>query len=73
MAQFTSSPYAQFAKLILKVSLNLGANLSLSLFGVDAGTRTIDGALAAERKTLVSMGVAGPRVQLPDERERFAR
>ena len=58
-AQFVSPPYAQFAKLILKVSLNLGANLSLSLFGLTEGTPTIAGALAAERKTLVDrMGIA---------------
>jgi D-alanyl-D-alanine carboxypeptidase len=43
--------------LILKVSLNLGANLSLSLFGLTQGQRTVAGALAAERKTLVAMGI----------------
>jgi len=65
VAEFVSPPYAEDAKLILKVSLNLGANLSLSLFGVDNDARTIDGALAAERKTLVSMGVAGDEFAFP--------
>jgi PBP4 family serine-type D-alanyl-D-alanine carboxypeptidase len=53
VAQFISPPYSDYAKLILKVSLNLGANLSLSLFGLTHGQRTIAGALEAERKTLV--------------------
>ena len=53
VGSYTSPPYAQDAKLILKVSLNLGANLSLSLFGVEKGQTTIDGALGAERETLI--------------------
>lgn len=53
VAAFESAPYAQVAQLVLKVSLNLGANLSLSLFGLDKGETTIEGALAAERATLV--------------------
>ncbi len=65
VAEFVSPPYAEDAKLILKVSLNLGANLSLSLFGVDNGVRTIDGALAAERKTLTGMGIAGNAFAFP--------
>jgi D-alanyl-D-alanine carboxypeptidase/D-alanyl-D-alanine-endopeptidase (penicillin-binding protein 4) len=53
VAAFESPPFAQNAKLVLKVSLNLGANLDLSLFGVEQGQRTIDGALAAERSALI--------------------
>ena len=52
VASFTSPPYEQDAKLILKVSLNLGANLSLSLAGVAHGQRTITGALYNERAFL---------------------
>ncbi|MBV9269781.1 MAG: D-alanyl-D-alanine carboxypeptidase, partial [Candidatus Eremiobacteraeota bacterium] len=52
VARFTSPPYAQDAKLILKVSLNLGANLSLSLAGVAHGQRTVSGALRNERAFL---------------------
>jgi D-alanyl-D-alanine carboxypeptidase/D-alanyl-D-alanine-endopeptidase (penicillin-binding protein 4) len=65
IGEFVSPPYAEAAKLILKVSLNLGANLSLSLFGVDNDARTIDGALASERKTLVGMGVAADEFAFP--------
>lgn len=57
VAQYVSPQYAQDVKLILKVSLNLGANLSLSLFGLTKGQRTIAGSLAAERRELVAMGI----------------
>jgi D-alanyl-D-alanine carboxypeptidase/D-alanyl-D-alanine-endopeptidase (penicillin-binding protein 4) len=66
VAEFVSPPYSEDAKLILKVSLNLGANLSLSLFGVTQGQRTIAGALAAERKTLVErMGIRANDFDFP--------
>jgi PBP4 family serine-type D-alanyl-D-alanine carboxypeptidase len=53
VAQFVSPPYAGYARLILKVSLNLGANLSLMLFALAHGKRTITDALAVERQTLI--------------------
>jgi D-alanyl-D-alanine carboxypeptidase/D-alanyl-D-alanine-endopeptidase (penicillin-binding protein 4) len=53
VAQFVSPPYAGYARLILKVSLNLGANLSLMLFALAHGKRTIADALAVERRTLI--------------------
>ncbi|HEU5432014.1 MAG TPA: D-alanyl-D-alanine carboxypeptidase/D-alanyl-D-alanine-endopeptidase [Thermomicrobiales bacterium] len=53
VAQFVSPPYAAYARLILKVSLNLGANLSLMLFALAHGKRTIADALAVERQTLI--------------------
>ena len=53
VATYRSPPFSQNAALVLKVSLDLGANLDLSLFGVTEGERTIDGALAAERRTLI--------------------
>ncbi|HKU81992.1 MAG TPA: D-alanyl-D-alanine carboxypeptidase [Candidatus Tumulicola sp.] len=59
VAQYVSPPYAQDAKLVLKVSLNLGANVSLSLFGLTKGERTIAGSLAAERRELRAMGIPG--------------
>jgi D-alanyl-D-alanine carboxypeptidase/D-alanyl-D-alanine-endopeptidase (penicillin-binding protein 4) len=66
VATFVSPPYEQFARLILKVSLNLGANLSLSLFGVDRGERTIEGALAAEREALIDgFGLDGDQFDFP--------
>jgi PBP4 family serine-type D-alanyl-D-alanine carboxypeptidase len=66
VAEFVSPPYSEYTKLVLKVSLNLGANLSLSLFGLTKGQRTIAGALAAERKTLVDqMGIKGGEFEFP--------
>jgi D-alanyl-D-alanine carboxypeptidase/D-alanyl-D-alanine-endopeptidase (penicillin-binding protein 4) len=65
VAAFVSPPYAQDAKLILKVSLNLGANLSLSLFGLTKGQRTIAGALSAERKVLIGLGVPARAFDFP--------
>lgn len=66
VASFTSPPYAQDARLILKVSLNLGANLSLSLAGVAHGERTITGALRSERAFLQSrFGIAPGSFDFP--------
>jgi PBP4 family serine-type D-alanyl-D-alanine carboxypeptidase len=64
--QFVSPPYSNYAKLILKVSLNLGANLSLMHFGLTRGQQTIGGALAAERQALTNeMGVNGDAFDFP--------
>lgn len=53
VAELVSAPYAQYSKLILKVSHNLGANLSLMLFGLANGVDTIENALSVERATLI--------------------
>jgi D-alanyl-D-alanine carboxypeptidase len=52
VAELVSAPYAQYSKLILKVSHNLGANLSLMLFGLANGVNAIPKALSTERATL---------------------
>ncbi|SAL57284.1 D-alanyl-D-alanine carboxypeptidase precursor [Caballeronia peredens] len=53
VAQLTSQTLDQYAKWILKVSYNIGADTSLMLFGVaNNGSTTLDAALAAERATL---------------------
>jgi D-alanyl-D-alanine carboxypeptidase/D-alanyl-D-alanine-endopeptidase (penicillin-binding protein 4) len=66
VAAFVSPPYSEYAKLILKVSLNLGANLSLMLFGHARGQRKIADALAVERQTLVGeMGILPGDVDFP--------
>lgn len=53
VANFVSSPYSEYARLILKVSLNTGANMSLMQVGLSQGQRTVNAALAAERGLLV--------------------
>ena len=50
----------------MKVSLNLGANLSVSLFGLANGKPTIAGALAAERRALTEeLGIAPQAFDFP--------
>ena len=53
LAAYVSPPYLEYARLILKVSLNTGANLSLMHVGLSQGARTRETALAAERRLLV--------------------
>lgn len=66
VAAYESAPFAQTAQLVLKVSLNLGANLSLSLLGLTQGERTVDGALEAERQALIdTYGVDGSQFTFP--------
>lgn len=66
VAAFISPAYADYATLILKVSLNLGANLSLMLFGLAHGQRTMADALAVERQALVSrFGIADNAFDFP--------
>ena len=66
VAELVSAPYSQYAKLILKVSLNLGANLSLMLFGLANGVDTIQPALAVERTTLIQQyGLNGNGFNFP--------
>jgi D-alanyl-D-alanine carboxypeptidase/D-alanyl-D-alanine-endopeptidase (penicillin-binding protein 4) len=65
VASFVSPPYSEFARLILKVSLNLGANVSLSLFGLTKDQRTVNGSLAAERHALIAAGVPGDDFDFP--------
>lgn len=57
VARFDSPPYSETAKLILKNSVNLGANLSVMLLGLTKGERTMQGSLQAERGILVGMGI----------------
>jgi D-alanyl-D-alanine carboxypeptidase/D-alanyl-D-alanine-endopeptidase (penicillin-binding protein 4) len=65
IATFTSPPYAQQARLILKVSLNLGANLALTQYGLAKGQKTVAGALAAERAGLIAMGIPASSFNFP--------
>lgn len=66
VAELVSAPYAQYSKLILKVSHNLGANLSLMLFGLANGVKTIQPALSVERATLIDRyGLNGQGFDFP--------
>lgn len=62
LAELVSPPYAQYAKWILKVSYNIGADTSLVLFGLTQGASSLPTSLEAEKKTLAAeFGIA------PDE------
>jgi PBP4 family serine-type D-alanyl-D-alanine carboxypeptidase len=66
VAELVSAPYSQYSKLILKISHNLGANLSLMLFGLTKGVRTIHDALHIERTTLIDQyGLSGDGFDFP--------
>jgi D-alanyl-D-alanine carboxypeptidase/D-alanyl-D-alanine-endopeptidase (penicillin-binding protein 4) len=65
IAAYTSPPFSQQAQLILKVSLNLGANLALTQFGLAKGQTTKAGALAAERAALIALGIPGNSFKFP--------
>jgi D-alanyl-D-alanine carboxypeptidase len=57
---FVSFPYADYAKLILKVSYNIGADTSLLLWGTFQGEDNMTDALAAERVNLIeNFGIPG--------------
>lgn len=57
---FVSFPYADYAKLIMKVSYNIGADTSLLLWGTTQGVDNMDAALAAERENLIgNFGLPG--------------
>jgi PBP4 family serine-type D-alanyl-D-alanine carboxypeptidase len=53
VARLTSAPYAEYSRLILKISHNLGANLSLMLLGLTHAADTMQKALAVERHALI--------------------
>ena len=66
VASFTSLPYSEIAKLILKVSLNTGANLSLMYQGLAQGARTVDAALVTERRYLTgTLGIDSAGFDFP--------
>lgn len=60
VAELVSLPYSEYAKLILKVSYNIGADTSLVLYGLTQGVNNIESSLDAERKTLTEQfGING--------------
>ncbi len=66
VAELVSLPYSEYAKLILSVSHNYGANLSLALLGVENGVRTVEESLEVERDILVNeFGIPGDQFDFP--------
>jgi D-alanyl-D-alanine carboxypeptidase len=54
VAELKGLPYAEDAKLILKVSYNIGADTSLVLFGLTQGVDNLNDALEVERRHLAT-------------------
>ena len=60
VAELISLPYSEYAKLILKVSYNIGADTSLVLYGLTQGVNNIESSLDVERTTLTEdFGING--------------
>lgn len=54
VAQLRGLPYSEDAKLIAKVSYNIGADTSIVLYGLTQGADSMQGALAAEKINLLT-------------------
>ncbi|MFP5405792.1 MAG: D-alanyl-D-alanine carboxypeptidase, partial [Gammaproteobacteria bacterium] len=67
VAELVSSPYQDYAKLILKVSYNIGADTSLVLYGLTQGVDDMARSLVAEQKALASgFGIPAPDLHFID-------
>ncbi|MFG2146298.1 D-alanyl-D-alanine carboxypeptidase/D-alanyl-D-alanine-endopeptidase [Streptomyces sp. NPDC048696] len=68
VASYISPPYAQYAKLILKVSHNLGSNLGICLMAVTTGSHDCQAGFPVLRAFLQRAAVDPDGVQLADGR-----
>ncbi|MGW4650261.1 D-alanyl-D-alanine carboxypeptidase/D-alanyl-D-alanine endopeptidase [Kitasatospora sp. NPDC004289] len=68
VAAYVSPVYAEYARLVLKVSHNLGANLAICLMAVTAGGHACDDGFPVLRSFLEQAGVDPTQVQLLDGR-----
>jgi D-alanyl-D-alanine carboxypeptidase len=67
LAELQGLPYSETARLILKVSYNIGADTSLVLFGLTQGVDNMNDALRVERKNLATnYGVAEDEIHFID-------
>lgn len=53
VAEYISLPYSEYAKLVLKVSYNIGADTSLLLWGLTQGSDNMEDTLEIERDNLI--------------------
>src|SRR5215218_7747222 len=68
VAAYVSPPYSQYAKLILKVSHNYGANLNVCLMAVKAGSTDCNDGFPAMKSFFEKAGVDVDQVALADGR-----
>ena len=71
VAALVSLPNADHAKLILKISYNIGADASLVLYGLTQGVDNMTDALVVEREVLTTVyGIPGDELLRRRERRR---
>ena len=68
VAVYESPPYSQYAKLILKVSHNYGANLNVCLMAVKAGSTDCNDGFPAMKSFFEKAGLDVDQVALADGR-----
>ena len=67
VAMLTGLPYSEDAKLVMKVSYNIGSDVSLLLFGLTQGVNNMGDALVVERNNLITnYGIPGDEFQFVD-------
>lgn len=67
LAELVSLPFSEYAKFILKVSYNIGAETSLVLWGLTEGVESMEDALVVERENLTQrLGISGDDFQFID-------
>ncbi len=67
VAELVSLPYSQYAKYVLKVSYNIGADTSLVLWGLTKGVDSMQDSLALERENIIqNMGIPGDEFEFFD-------
>lgn len=66
VALLVSTPYKELVKLILKVSHNLGANMTPLLIAVKNGKKTLEEGLAIERDIFRKMGIQTEAISISD-------
>jgi serine-type D-Ala-D-Ala carboxypeptidase/endopeptidase (penicillin-binding protein 4) len=68
VAAYESPPFSEYAKLILKVSHNYGANLNVCLMAVEAGSADCNDGFSVMKKFFEKAGVDADQVALADGR-----
>ncbi len=66
VALLVSPPYRELVKLILKVSHNLGANMTPFLIAAENGKKTLEEGLAIERDIFSKMGIQTESISISD-------
>jgi len=66
VALFVSPPFKELVKLILKVSHNIGANMTPFLIAAENGKKTLEEGLAIERDIFSKMGIQTESISISD-------